>query len=360
MRLGRLKHYIKQIMPYRWVLQYEEKRDFFAQYFAWKETNPQVEFDTESKWETIVGVSGYGYSGSGAVVDLLREYDDCLVHGMAEGGSKSIIAADDLGEIELIKNAGGLLELDSVVDAHSNFFIQDEALKRFGKTVSRETIFSRDQRYRDYIFLFFDSMIEDVIRDTKGTLSFVMPRLRDNIFTLRPYTKKEYYALCQRFLYSLFNIQYDGKHKYLVLDQLVVANTSDASYARNFLPNMKNIFVWRDPRDIYVIAKELDLIWLEHDTVEHFIRRIKRMYSGINEEDKSCLYVRFEDLILNYDNTCKKIEEYLNLGEHKRPQSCLDTSISCKNIGKWKKSKDIPQEDFDKIYKAFPEYCYTK
>lgn len=360
MRLGRIKHYIKQIMPYRWVLKYEEKRDFFAQYFAWKETNPQVEFDTESKWENIVGVSGFGYSGSGAVVDLLREYDDCLVHGMAEGGSKSIVAADDLGEIEIIKNAGGLLELDSVVDAHSNFFIQDEALKRFGKSVSRETIFSRGKRYKDYIFKFFDSLIEDVIRDTEGTLSYTMPRVRDNIFAIRPYTKKEFYALCQRFLNSLFNIQYDGRHKYLVLDQLVVPKEADAEYARNFLPNMKNVIVWRDPRDIYVIAKELDLIWLEHDTVEHFIRRIKRRYVGIHQESDSCLYVRFEDLIMDYDKTVAEIEKYLNLGEHKRPQSCLDISISCKNVGKWKTAPDIPQEDFEKIAAAFPEYCYEE
>lgn len=358
MKLGRLKHYIKQIMPYRWVLKYEEKRDFFAQYFAWKDSNPQVEFDTESKWKNIVGVSGFGYSGSGAVVDLLREYDDCLVHGMAEGGSKATPSVDDFGEILILKNAGGIQELDSVLDNHSNFLIQDEALKHFGKRIFYDKLFYSGRNYRNYIFLFFDSLIEDVIRNMKGTLSVTMPRIHDNLFTMRQFTKKEFYELCQRFLYSIFNLQYDGKHKYLVLDQLVSPIENEEKYCRNFLPNMKNIAVYRDPRDIYVIAKRHEIIWLPHDTVEHFIQYMKRQYAHLDVDDTTRLVIRFEDLILDYDNTCKNIEKYLNLGEHKCPQSCLDTSISCKNIGTWKETPEIPQEDVDKIYDELREYCY--
>ena len=356
--LKRSKHYIKQIMPYRLVLKYEEKRDFFAQYFAWKEMNPQVEFDTESKFETIVSVAGFGYSGSGAIIDLLREYDDCLVHGMAEGGSKATPAADDLGEISVIKNPGGLQELDSVIDAHSNYFIQDEAIKHFGKSIARDPLYFAGFKYRDYIFHFFDSMIEDVIPNTKGTLSLIMPRLRDNIFTLHNFSKQEYYQLCQRFLHSIFNLQYDGKHKYLVLDQLVTAVEAEEEYCRNYLPNMKNIVVWRDPRDIYVIAKHLDLQWLEHDTPEHFIRRMKRIYANLFKYPDSRLLIRFEDLVLDYDNTVAKIEKYLKLGEHKRPQSCLDISISSKHVGTWKTVDDITAEDFVKIETELSEYCY--
>ena len=54
MKLSRLKHYIKQIMPYRMVLKYEEIHDFATDYFAWKSKNPQVQFDEEKDRKSVV------------------------------------------------------------------------------------------------------------------------------------------------------------------------------------------------------------------------------------------------------------------------------------------------------------------
>lgn len=357
MKLSRLKHYIKLYMPYKWVLEYEEKRDFFAQYFAWKETNPQVEFDTESKFEMIVNVEGFGYSGSGAVVDLLREYDDCLVHGMAEGGSKAIVAADDFGEIELIQYPGGLIDLDLII-ASPTKGLGDSALKRFAYRASHEVMYRLGGKYKDYIFAFFDALIEDVSRGVTGSVAGLIPRIKDNRFVVHNYTKEEYYQLCQRFLFSLFNQQHTGKQSYLVLDQPVSVVNLGFDYCKNYLPNMKSIVVYRDPRDTYVLIKRKGIQWMPHDTVGHYIKEIKRRYAFLNLNSPDYLAIRFEDLILDYDKTVAQIKKYLNLGEHKRPQSCLDTSISCNNIGMWKKANDIPQADFQKIYEELNEYCY--
>lgn len=359
MRLSRIKHYIKQILPYRMVLKYEEKRDFFAQYFAWKESNPQVEFDTESKWENIVSISGFGYSGSGAIVDLLREYDDCLVHGMAEGGSKAIVADDDFGEIILLQYPGGLIDIDTTIDTQAKP-LGDSAIKRFAILAYRDTIFNLGAKYRDYFFKFFDAMVADVKRDTQGSVAAMFPRVKDNIFTICDYKKDEYYALCQQFLYSLFNQQYRGAGKYLVLDQVISTPTIEVNYGRKFIPNMKNVVVWRDPRDIYTIVKRQDIQWFPHDTVEHFIKIMRHRYGNLDIDSTEYLAIRFEDLILDYDKTVGKVEKYLNLGEHKRPQSCLDISISCKNVGMWKTATDIPQEEYKKIQKAMPQFCYDK
>ena len=211
-----------------------------------------------------------------------------------------------------------------------------------------------------YIYLFFDSLIDDAIRHTKGSWSPVLPRLRDNIFTVKRLTKQEYYGVCQKFLFSLFNRQYDGKHKYLVLDHLTSSIELGTQYSKNFVPNYKSIVVWRDPRDIYTIAVRYDIQWLAHDSVEHFIKVISHRYKKLDVNSNDYLAVRFEDLILDYDNTVAKIESYLNLGEHKRPQSCLNTYISCKNIGMWKTATDIPHSDYEKILEAMPQFCYVK
>lgn len=359
MKLSRIKHYIKLYMPYKWVLEYEEKHDFLSDYFKWKDSGKCVEFDKKCKWQGIVSVTGFGYTGSGAVVDLLREYDDCLVHGMAEGGSKATPAADDLGEITIVKNTGGLMDIDAIIGEPSILY-GDGALKRFAKMVVHSTFYHRGTQYRDYIYKFFDSLIEEVSRNIPGSTASIMPRIVDNIFIIADINKQQYYQLCQQFLASLFNVQYNGKYPNLVLDQLVPSQRMDFKYNCNFIPNLKNIAVYRDPRDVYTIAKELDVQWIAHDTVEHFIIDMKRRYSQLQIGTNDYLVIRFEDLILDYDNTVAKIEKYLNLGEHKRPQSCLDTSISCKNIGMWKTATDIPAEDYEKILAAMPEYCYTK
>lgn len=346
-------------MPYKWVLEYEEKRDFFAQYFAWKDKNPHVEFDAESKFNTIVAVQGLGYSGSGAIIDLLREYDDCLVHGMAEGGSKAQPADDDFGEIVLIKDIGGLMDLDSVIDTPATIF-GDAALKRFAYSASHDVLYRLGGKYKEYIFAFFDALVDDVSRDIPGSVAGLIPRIRDNRFVMHEYAKEEFYQLCQRFLYSIFNQQYNGNSKYLVLDQALYVTTHGVKYCSNFIPNMKNIVVWRDPRDRYVIAKRQNIQWMPHDTVEQYIEHTKSLYQPMDINSKEYLSIRFEDLIWDYDKTITKIEKYLNLGEHKRPMSCLDTSISCKNIGMWKNAEDIPQKDFEKIYEALREYCYER
>lgn len=343
-------------MPYKWVLKYEEKRDFFAQFFAWKESNPHVEFDTESKFETIISVEGFGYTGSGAVIDLLREYDDCLVHGMAEGGSKAVVADDDFGEVQIVKDLGGLMDIDSTIATRR---FGEAALKRFADLASRDVLYRLGGKYKDYIFAFFDALVKDVQRDVPGSIAGMSPRIKDNRFLMHYYPQDEYYRLCQRFLYSIFNQQCNGTSRYLVLDHAVQVRTG-VQYCRNFIPNLKNILVWRDPRDRYVIAKRKNIQWIPHDTVEHYIAYTKLEYCPMDINSKEYYTIRFEDLILDYDKTVAKIEKYLNLGEHKRPMSCLDTSISCKNIGMWKNAEDIPQEDFEKILAELPEYCYTK
>jgi hypothetical protein len=278
---------------------------------------------------------------------------------MAEGGSKAQPAADDFGEILLIKDIGGLMDLDSVIDTPAKRFC-DAALKRFAYRASHDVLYRFGGKYKNYIFAFFDALVWDVSRDIPGSVAGLIPRIRDNRFRMHNISKTEYYLLCQRFLYSIFNLQYNGNSRFLVLDQAVPATRSGVKYCSNFIPNMKNIVVWRDPRDRYVIAKRQHIEWMPHDTVEHFIEHTKMLYGPMDINSKDYLSIRFEDLILDYDKTIGEIEKYLGLGDHKRPMSCLDTSISCKNIGMWKDAEDIPQEDFDKIYRELKEYCYTK
>jgi len=355
--LKRLPHYIKQMMPYEYVLKYEDKYNFHRDFEKWEKSGSKVTFDSESKFDNIIAVCGFGYSGSGAVIDLLREYDECLVHGMAEGGSQAVVADDDLGEVTFVTAPGGLIDIDKYMDVETSA-LQCEVLNRFAKMIYRNAVYHLGSEYREYIYQFFKQLFVDR-QYMPGTLSPVMPAANSILYSMSPLSKKDYYTLCSDFLYSLFNLLWEKHHaKYLVLDQFCQTSMLDISYNRRFIPNLKTIIVYRDPRDIYYIAKTQDIPWLEHDTVEHFIRRVQRQYSKLDIKSKSYLPIKFEDLILDYDNTVSKIEKYLGLGNHVRPQSCLNTSISCKNIGRWKNC-NIPVEEFDLIAKTFPDMCYN-
>jgi len=355
--LNRFKHYVKQIMPYKYVLKYEDKHNFHKDFFAWEKSGKQVEFDNESKFDNIIAVQGFGYSGSGAVIDLLREYDDCLVHGLADEGSQAIVASDDLGEVTFPTEPGGLVDIDKHIESASSVN-ESEALNRFAKMIYKNDIYFRGEKCRDFIYLFFASLIEDR-QIMHGSLSPIMKSINSVIYQLRNLSKTEYYQLCSRFIYSIFNLQYKDKYKFIVLDQFFQGASLNPEYVRNFVPNLKSVVVYRDPRDIYVIANELDVPWLEHDTVDHFIRRIKRMYAKLDVNATSYLPIKFEDIVMNYDTTVSKIEKYLKLGEHNRPNTSLNVSISAKNIGMWRHHSSIPQEEFSLIEKTFPEYCYN-
>lgn len=346
-------------MPYYLVRKRETKRrDFIADYLEWKATNPKVEFDEESKWENVVSVTGFGYSGSGAVVDLLREYDDCLVHGEAEGGSQAVRAADDLGELYFIWDIGGLTDIDAAVDSPM-YYMDNAVLNRFTHMIYSSPLYQRQPQCREYIYKFFDSLVADVYSaKTEALTSTFATGKKSTVYVMRDMTKEEYYALCRKFINSVFNVLYKGKGRLLVIDQVLGVFKEKFEYTKNFLPHGKQIVVYRDPRDIYVRLRRLGEEFYPNETVEHFIKATKQRYAHLHPDSKDYLVIRFEDLILDYDKTVAKIEKYLGLGEHKRPQSCLDTSISSKNIGTWKTAEEFPKEDFEKIYNELKEYCY--
>ena len=69
------------------------------------------------------------------------------------------------------------------------------------------------------------------------------------------------------------------------------------------------------------------------------------------------LRIRFEDLVLKYDHTLKKIYDFLgeNKETHVNKKRHFDPLLSSKNIGLW---KNYPHKnEIDKIYFGLKDYC---
>ena len=89
MKKGRLYNIIRWLIPYGIVSSYKEmkykrRHNFIELFKQYVDSKQKCEFIEENPYESIVSVQGFGYSGSGAIVDLLREYNNTLVIGFVD------------------------------------------------------------------------------------------------------------------------------------------------------------------------------------------------------------------------------------------------------------------------------------
>ena len=115
-----IRHLIKQLMPLSLAQRYMA-RNSFATKFKQTGYNENCEFpDEESKFKTIVSVQGFGYSGSGALIDFFREYPKFAVLGYVdvkgEGGGYTPKSMQQ-SEIDFIRLSGGLFEIEKYLES---------------------------------------------------------------------------------------------------------------------------------------------------------------------------------------------------------------------------------------------------
>ena len=148
--------------------------------------------------------------------------------------------------------------------------------------------------------------------------------------------------------------------KPLILDQPFSGNNPQACF--KYYEDPYAIVVDRDPRDNYVFANTR-LVGINHfmavSPVEDFVRyyRSIRDKQPYKEKNDRILSIRFEDMVYHYDETTKRIREFLNLGENPAPKSIFDPAISMPNTQVWKR---FPQfaKDIEYIEKELPEYLF--
>jgi hypothetical protein len=121
-----------------------------------------------------------------------------------------------------------------------------------------------------------------------------------------------------------------------------------------YFDNIKLIIVDRDPRDIYVDMVKGKLL-LSYDisktgNVDKYIKWHKKLRNSIKniEDNNNILFLKFEDLVCNYQSSIKKISEFIgpnfthiNQNKHFIPEESIN------NIGLWKQYDK--QEEINKI-----------
>lgn len=122
------------------------------------------------------------------------------------------------------------------------------------------------------------------------------------------------------------------------------------------------IVVDRDPRDIYATAVstsagfntnvKLSRMIAGAHNIETFIRRYSTYQKNIDINDTRVLRLRFEDIVLSYEQTLQKIYEFtgINASQHLEKKKYFIPEKSSKNIGLWEdKSLAGYGNDFKRI-----------
>lgn len=319
----------------------------------------------------IITCASYYGTGSSAITDLVMEYDN--VYGVGDY------------EIRIFQDIDGVRDLEYYLIENYNRHNSGHALKRFKRLVDFSSGIGFIKKYEKFFGGKFKQLSYDYIekltdykfkgywhedlRD-KGNFFYFRKRLLNKIITTlkrsnRDYhinelpkeitlgvnlTEEEFIKYTKEYSHNLISCLNKENVSNIVVDQLVPPNHID-KYVRYF-DDLKVIVVERDPRDIYLLEKEM---WkgtvVPHD-VETFCKwwratRAHRHYENLNT-DYSIL-VQFEDLIYHYDETVKQIEKFLGLNKdnHSASKKLLEPNKSMKNtklyeLDKYKKySKDI-------------------
>lgn len=327
----------------------------------------------------IVFVAGLGSTGSSALIDLLREV-------------RTYYTLEN--EFRLFVDPGGLVNLrDALVDNWS-VFQSDIAIKNFKKMVLSLSSKWRSPnshidhtRFIDNQFIkqsneYIDSLTELHFRGLWYGIDNIWLRQINKIpfFNRRKWTTKPVYVgkklsdeqfndLTYSYIKSMIDycLEKEGKKHFCFNENL---SCMFPEKILKMVPGSKIINIIRDPKDVY--ADSVRVKWLAiPENKKEYIKWQLAVYNGwmkveelARKWDPDCeklRVVKFEELVLKYDETVKSIFEFLsiNKNDHIMKRKFLNPSISSKNIGQWKKL--ITQEEaqiFDSDFKQFYKHYY--
>lgn len=324
-------------------------------------------------------VAGYVWSGSSAVVDLLKEYK-----GAWEANN----------EFRLIKDPYGLSDLRYHLIESWDPLNSDNAVKDFlwlvkhlNHTNSKLSLVSglgygSENSFGDKFMIetykFIDRICDFRYSGSwwmsdfkKSKMQFLLKKIRGRLGLVKnesmyfvSCTEDEFDNAVQEYLNALFlhrsQIDKDG---FAILDQALPAQ--NPGLLNNYFQNSKMIIVDRDPRDIYIetiqggvlIGPELET----NNDISLFVKWHKQYRKNIKniKNTKNIMIINFEEIVTNYENSVKKIEEFIGINSKKHVlyRQKFNPDISKNNVGKWRNYQD--KVAIKKIEEELSEYLWN-
>lgn len=325
----------------------------------------------------VLDLSGYGFSGKHACSDLLREFDGYHVE-------------DPAFEFNLLRAPGGMVDLEAAVTGAWSFIRSDGAVRRFRRVVTRMAAQNRwnhplswfqaigwswDEHYKGRFSGLANKFIGRIVEESwdtewpfawvdEGAIEVFLRKLaagfglrnagKFRVHLVRP---EGFQLAAQDFLMELLRIRMESRSRVAVLHNAFEPYNPERCF--HFFPVAKSIVVSRDPRDVFTEHARTWYAPMRIPCVEFISRfRAYQQLSGHPEKAPGVLRIRFEELVLQYDETLTRI--LAHLGEpasiHVRKGEIFKPEVSCVNVGIWKEHPS--QADIRRIEDELSMYCW--
>lgn len=319
-----------------------------------------------------VGICGFGYTGSGAVNDLLKEYKNV---NFSTGEEFFITYFPD-----------GLNDLKrGLCETRSKFFNSDVSVCRFlsfcrnyGSLFNWNS--SKCNDFFDLSKTFVDNlMLKKWMGDWAYDYMYMSGFSRFFYYSLGNRINKLFdrtFIKHERTMYlgtdeSTFNIEankyvesikklmgYNNDCYINVFNQPFAANNPEESF--KFFSNPYAIITVRDPRDVYIMVKHFvknEAKWLPVKDVDVFISFVRNQYVNLMSRSR-VLVIHFEDLVYKYEETVKEIERFLLLDiDNKQKKKYFDPAKSVNNTRLFEKIH-LYDSDIRKIENELGDLLY--
>ncbi len=324
----------------------------------------------------IIGACGFGSTGSSAVSDYLSEFGNVQVLDKLEFTWVSGI--DGLVDLDYHVNHPHSRTSDSIYAIHRyrermrrllkgysriagcNPNILVESTERFLETITNVKwnwyVNEQDCLLLDFFKRFAKKRI--LKKERKIGHQIVCWPMKEVSLSVLPDNFEEAARRHVKEILVALGATFDNP---LILDQPFAGNNPQACF--KFFEDPYAIIVDRDPRDNYVFANTKLVGKLPHfmpvQPVGDFVKyyRALRDKQPYKEKNDRLLSIQFEDMVYHYDETTRKIRDFLHLPDNPNPKSIFDPAISMPNTQVWKR---FPQfaKDIDFIEKELPEYLF--
>lgn len=365
-----LREIIKYIIPYGLendMRHYRDKKNghlLVDAYLEYLRNNGDTKLKEEpSRYKSIIAVQGFGNSGSSAVLDFLREMRNIQVFGDVE--KIASVAEDDeySYEVTFPHLSGGLFDIEKYIDS-SNIFHNDSVINRFVSIMEHSLMYRNSPEVRPAVFKFLTQITNFMLPNLEqkyynAALSPITEK-GSTIFTMKHFDRESYRTLCRHFLNELFNaFNLPKETEHIALDQFFCDLEFDMERYLEYLPNIKVIVVYRDPRDIYAFSKMRNVEWIPHTDVETFVEWIRLSTEKFNLHSHEYLPVRYEDFVLDYEKEKNRVTDFLGINSenHVHKRKAFDPDVSKRLVGLWKQHPE-DNEKYKFIYDNLKEYCY--
>ena len=326
-----------------------------------------------------VGVCGYSSSGSSAFIDFLREFDETQIL--------------DNFEFQLVHLPDGLEDLEFHVRNYHHYKSSIIAINRFRKFIKTINFMPASGEEIDKIT---DVFLKKIIQYSCNSSGFYTDRyihskleklalkLIKKIFRKKK-TNKIYYTFKKQFSYkmelSIMSKDFDEASKRFVSDILdamgrkyqspggvIVLDqafeTCNPVKSFKFFENPIALIIDRDPRDNYLFTKNFlqprgvgNII--PCDNVDDYIKyfRLVRQCPPDLRERGDIIFLNFEELVYDYENTTKKVADFVGVTKHAHKGEFFKPTHSRNNSQLFRKYNGF-ESDIKKIEKELSEYIF--